>query len=208
MSTGANPAILKRFIKYLAIATVVMFTIWTMKQVFVDRPPGDYYVEEGGLRLQDKLYEKALVSFDNALKEQPDHRGALMGRGIAFMLMGRPTEAEAEFSYLIKYLERTLPESKDDRTGIGALASAYANRGILRDRTNRHELALEDYKKALNVDYEAVEGPGVVDRILYSAQPSTIEKRALYLQAQFKLPVAERVLRMPEQDDQQRMHKP
>ena len=107
-----NPAVLKRFIKYLAIATFVMFSVWVIKQVWVDRPPGDYYVEEGGLRLQDKLYDQALASFGMALEEQPDHRGALMGRAIAYMQSNRPAEAEAEFSYLIKYLERVLPATR------------------------------------------------------------------------------------------------
>ncbi len=201
-----NPAILKRFIKYLAIATFVMFSVWTITQVWVDRPPGDYYVEEGGLRLQDKLYDQALVAFNNALKEQPDHRGALMGRAITFMQSDRPSEAEAEFSYLIIYLEKHLID--DDRTGKGALAAAYANRGILHDRMGRPEKALADYKRALRVDFTAVEGPGVVDRILYEVQPSTIEKRAHYLRDQLKLPVDQRVLSNPELDDKQRMHKP
>lgn len=201
-----NPAVLKRFIKYLAIATFAMFSFWVVKQVWVDRPPGDFYVEEGGLRLQDKLYDQALEAFDNALREQPDHRGALMGRGIAFMQSNRPVEAEAEFTYLIKYLEKNVND--DDRTGIGVLAAAYGNRGILHDRMGRHEQALEDYKRALRVDFETVEGPGIVDRILYSVQPATIEKRAHYLRDQLKLPVDQRVLKMPEIDEKQRMHKP
>ena len=201
-----NPAVLKRFIKYLAIATFAMFSFWVVKQVWVDRPPGDFYVEEGGLRLQDKLYDQALEAFDNALREQPDHRGALMGRGIAFMQSNRPVEAEAEFTYLIKYLEKNVND--DDRTGIGVLAAAYGNRGILHDRMGRHEQALEDYKRALRVDFETVEGPGIVDRILYSIQPATIEKRAHYLRDQLKLPVDQRVLKMPEIDEKQRMHKP
>jgi len=201
-----NPAVLKRFIIYLAIATFAMFSVWTIREVWVDRPPGDYYVEEGGLRLQDKLYDQALEAFDNALREQPDHRGALMGRAIAFMQSDRPAEAEAEFTYLIKYLEANVQD--DDRTGIGALAAAYGNRGILHDRMGRHEKALADYKRALRIDFSSVEGPGVVDRILYSVQPATIEKRAHYIQDQLKLPPEQRVLKNAEIDAKQRMHKP
>jgi tetratricopeptide (TPR) repeat protein len=201
-----NPAVLKRFIIYLAIATFAMFSIWTIRQVWIDRPPGDYYVEEGGLRLQDKLYDQALEAFDNALKEQPDHRGALMGRAIAFMQSNRPAEAEAEFTYLIKYLESNVQD--DDLTGVGALAAAYGNRGILHDRMGRHEKALADYKRALRIDFSSVEGPGIVDRILYSVQPATIEKRAHYIQDQLKLPPEQRVLKNAEIDAKQRMHKP
>jgi len=201
-----NPAVLKRFIIYLAIATFAMFSVWTIRQVWIDRPPGDYYVEEGGLRLQDELYDQALVAFNNALNEQPDHRGALMGRAIAFMQSDRPAEAEAEFTYLIKYLEANVQD--DDLTGVGALAAAYGNRGILHDRMGRYEQALADYKRALRIDFSSVEGPGIVDRILYSVQPATIEKRAHYIQDQLKLPPEQRVLKNAEIDAKQRMHKP
>ena len=48
---------------------------------------------------------------------------------------------------LIIFLEKNLED--DDKTGIGTLAAAYANRGIIKDRNKNYEGALQDYVKAL-----------------------------------------------------------
>ena len=152
-------------------------------------------------------YDGALESFAKALAEQPDHRGALMGRAIIFLQTGRDEEAESEFNYLIDFLERTL--ESDDPTGRGVLAAAFANRGILYDRTARYEMALADYIRSLQIDAEAVSGPGIIDNIiLYSIDPSSVRDRAIYLKGQLDLPEDQRKMRIPELDDQQRMHKP
>lgn len=199
--------VLARFVKYLAITTFVMFTFWAGWQYLAPDQSGDYYVRQGDIRLSSGEFDAALESFDKALAEQANHRGALMGRAIVFMQSDRPVEAEAEFTYLIEYLTKTL--SDDDPTGRGALAAAYANRGILHDRLGRHEQALADYIKSMKVDYDTVEGPGVIDKILYNVDKwSSVRERAQYLYEQFKLPPDQRVLRMPELDAQQRMMKP
>jgi tetratricopeptide (TPR) repeat protein len=199
--------VLARFIKLMALATFVMFTFWVGWQYLAPEESGDYYVREGDIRLSDGLYDQAIAAFDKALAEQPGHRGALMGRAIAFMQSGRPVEAKAELDHLIKYLEKTGTDG--DPTGRGVLAAAYANRGILNDRQGRHEQALEDYIQSMKIDFETVEGPGVVDKILYNVDKwSSVKERAVYLHEQFQLPEDQRVLRMPELDAQQRMHKP
>ena len=113
----------------------------------------------------------------------------------------------AELDYLIAYLERTL--EPDDPTGVGALAAAYANRGIVYDRTGRYQAALDDYIAALKTDEDTVSGPDVVHKILYGSEDvSSVRKRAQYLYEQLQLPEDERRLRVPEIDAQQRMHKP
>jgi hypothetical protein len=54
-----------------------------------------------------------------------------------------------------------------------------------------------------------VEGPGVVHKILYgSDKVSSVRQRAIYLYEQFQLPEDQRILRIPELDAKQRMHKP
>ena len=96
-----------------------------------------------------------------------------------------------------------------DATGRGVLAAAYANRGIVHDRQGEYAKALEDYIGALKVDEGAVEGPGVIHKILYgSDRVSTVRDRARYLHEQLQKPEAERVMRIPELDARQRMHKP
>jgi len=206
MNPFSDPRVTRRFIILMAIATFVMFSVWAVINNYVQTPPGDYEVRQGDILLGDKEYEQALDRFNKALKVSPDHRGALMGRAVVFMQTGQIEEAEAEFTYLIKYLNENVED--DDRTGIGTLAAAYSNRGILFDRTGRHEEALDDYISALKTDEGAVDGPGIVDKILHRPNPSTVRKRAIYITEQLKLPEDQRLLRLPEKDNEERMYKP
>ncbi|PPR23473.1 MAG: hypothetical protein CFH40_01064 [Alphaproteobacteria bacterium MarineAlpha10_Bin3] len=202
-----NREILRRYVFLMGAATVVMFAVWAFTRQAVETPLGDYEVRQGDIFLSDEKYDGALERFTAALVIMPDHRGALMGRGIAYMQSGRIAEAEAEFTYLIGFLIKSL--EPDDLTGIGTLASAYTNRGILYDRTGRYQKALGDYIDALKTDAETVEGPGLIARVLYATpNPATVRKRAIYLQKQLALPPEKRFLRLPEKDDDQRMYKP
>lgn len=202
-----TPRVLRRFVILMAILTVGMFIFWDVLEEYVTREPGDYYTETGANRLVDGQYDQAIENFDKALEEAPNHRGALMGRAIAFMQTEAYPEAIAELDYLIDYLTQNL--AGEDKTGMGVLAAAHANRGIVHDRLGQHEAALRDYVEALRTDQGAVEGPGVVHKILYGSEfVSSVRERAEYLIEQFKLPEDQRLLRVPELDDLQRMYKP
>lgn len=202
-----NPRVLRRFVILMGIATFVAFSIWGVVHMMANQAPGDYHTRAGDILLSDKKYDEALASFDAALKEMPNHRGAIMGRGIVFLQTGKVREAKAEFTYLIEYLNKTL--QSDDPTGRGALAAAYANRGILLDRQGNFQEALNDYINALKTDMGALDGPNIFDKVLYGTpRPSTVQKRAQYLYEQLKLPPEKRLLRVPEIDAQQRMYKP
>ena len=202
-----NPLVLRRFVIIAAIATFAAFSLWTVLGLFVNEAPGDYFTRQGDIRLGEGKYAEAIESFDKALAEMPDHRGALMGRAIALLQWGRPAEAAAELTHLIGFLRRTL--APDDRTGRAVLAAAYANRSILRDRAARYEEALQDYLQALATDPGALDGPRLFDKILYGTpKPSLVRDRAVYLDRQLKLPPDERLLRVPEIDRRQRMYKP
>lgn len=203
----SNPRILKRFIILMAVATFVMFSVWAVIKMAKEEVPGDYEVRQGDIYLQDKLYEKALARFEEALKQQPDHRGAIGGKAAALISLERYQEADTVLTYLIDYLNRTLEE--DDPTGTGALSAAYANRGIIKDRQGRYEDALADYIKSINVDAEIADGPSWVDHLLYhNRKPSSVLSRAEYIYKQLKLPESERLMRIPELDEAQRMYKP
>jgi len=204
---SVNTNILKRFIIYMAILTFVMFTVWGFIRSFKDRPPGDYETEVCDIRLKDKKYDEALNAANKALSKTPNHRGAIMCRALVFISEKKYIDAEKELSYLIIFLENNLED--DDRTGIGTLAAAYANRGIIKDRNKNYEAALKDYVKALGIDYEAVAGPGLGTVILnYKFKSSSVKERALYLNEQLQLPEDERVLSIQELDEGQVMHKP
>ncbi len=199
--------VLKRFIVYMAILTFVMFTVWALVRSFMNRPPGDYETEVCDNRLKDKLYDKAIQAANTALEKTPNHRGAIMCKALVFISQKMYLEANEELNYLINFLEKTVED--DDRTGIGTLAAAYANRGIIKDRNKNYQGALQDYLKALGIDNEAVAGPGLGTIILnYKFKSSSVKERALYLNEQLQLPEDERVLSIEELDAGQVMHKP
>ena len=191
----------------MAILTFVMFTIWGFVRSFMNRPPGDYETEVCDIRLKDKKYDQALEAANKALNKTPNHRGALMCKALVFISEKKYTEADRTLTNLIIFLEKNLEE--DDRTGIGTLAAAYANRGIIKDRNKNYEEAFKDYVKALGIDHEAVAGPGLGTIILnYKFKSSSVKERALYLNEQLQLPEDERVLSIKELDEGQVMHKP
>ena len=205
MDVKAN--IIKRFVIYMAILTFIMFTVWGFVKSFMNRPPGDYETEVCDIRLKDKKYDEALEAANIALEKTSNHRGAMMCKSLVFISQKKYVKADRVLSDLIIFLEKNLEE--DDKTGIGTLAAAYANRGIIKDRNKNYEEALKDYVKALGFDHESVAGPGLGTIILnYKFKSSSVKERALYLNEQLQLPENERVLSIKELDEGQVMHKP
>tara|TARA_Y100000590_G_scaffold61013_1_gene65133 strand:- start:36 stop:620 length:585 start_codon:yes stop_codon:yes gene_type:complete len=191
----------------MAILTFVMFTVWAFVRSFMNRPPGDYETEVCDIRLKDKKYQQAMEAANKALTKTPNHRGAMMCKALIFISEKKYIEADEVLSDLIIFLENNL--EKDDKTGVGTLAAAYANRGIIKDRNKNYQEALKDYVNALGIDHEAVAGPGLGTVILnYKFKSSSVKERALYLNEQLQLPEEERVLSIEELDEGQVMHKP
>ena len=204
---SVNARVLKRFVIYMAILTFVMFTVWALVRSFMNRPPGDYETEVCDIRLKDKKYGEAIVAANTALQKTPNHRGAIMCKALVFISDKKYKKANDQLNFLINFLEKNMED--DDKTGIGTLAAAYANRGIIKDRNEDYEEALKDYVKALGIDHDAVAGPGLGTVILnYKFKSSSVRERALYLNEQLQLPKNERILKIEELDKGQVMHKP
>lgn len=203
-----SPGVLRRFITLMVIALVGLVVYVTILEPwFVASPPGDYETRHCDNRLSEGEFEKAIDWAGEALAKSPEHRGAMMCRAIAFHQLGRTVEAEAAYTALIAFLEGTL--TGDDPTGLGTLAAAYANRGILHDQAGRHARALADYEQALSLDPEAVAGPDIFHRILHNPRPSSIDGRAAFLREQLALPEDQRGrLVNPDASARQKMHKP
>ena len=68
---------------------------------------------------------------------------------------------------------------------------------------------LADYIAALKIDEEALEGPNLLEKVIYGTpRPALVRGRAIYLQKQLALPEDQRLMRVPEKDADQRMYKP
>ena len=174
------------------LAIIGLIFYW---RVGVEKEPGEYNVRKGNYRLEDGQYEEAVKEFSEALGKNPDHAMARLGLAVTYMQMGKEYEAMQEFNLVIE----NNPE----------LAPAYADRGILYDRMGEHRKALADYKKAIELDEEILRGPGWLWRFMRNIdeKPPTIGERAAYLEAELAKPEEERLLRIPEVDEKQRMYK-
>ena len=185
-----------RTLKTIAIAMAVLFIGWATYDRFVaDVAPGDMAYHAGNRAFEDAEYARAAADYRQALAEAPDHIWALRGLARTLHLQGQYEESLALYDQAI--------ERDPD------FAGTYANRGILLDSMGRHEDALDDYDRALALDAEVAEGPHWLTRFLRNQPeaPPTIVDRARYLRAELAKPEAERVLRVPDIDGQQRSYK-
>lgn len=160
-----------------------------------DRDPGDAAALAGDRAFQDRNFDRALAEYQAALEQDPEHGHALMGKANALVELQRFDDAIAAY-------DRYAEEIDSDFAGV------YANRGIAFDRIGEHEVALQDYRKAMALDPSVDEGPGWLTKFLHmdsSGQP-TIGDRARYIESQLALPETERKLADPDVDGQQRSY--
>lgn len=187
---------LYQVLKWTAIVMAVTWVAWTFyDSYFSPRESGDTAYLTAERAFTDAQYVDALQQFDQALAENPQHIAALRGKARSLLQLERYSEALQAFNHAIAQA----PE----------FAASYANRGILYDRLGNYEAALADYEHALKLDAELAKGPGWMTRFfrLQTEKPATIDARARYLKAELAKPEAERVLRQPETDAQQRPYK-
>lgn len=183
-------------LKVLALVAMLLPFGYLAYDSFVpSRAPGDIEAVAGDRAFQDRRYERALSRYQEALELAPDHGHALLGKANTLVELGRLNEAIAAYDRYIREID-------------GDFAGVYANRGIAFDRMGEHELALQDYRKALAMDSTVDDGPGWLTQFLYidTHNQPTIRDRADYLAVQLALPEEERVLAVPELDGEQRAY--
>ncbi len=187
---------LYQFLKYTAIVLALGWLAWGIYDgFFIDRKPGDTEYHAANKLFEDAAYDRALESYEDALGKNPIHIHAMRGRARSLMQLGRFGDALVMF-------DETIALEPD-------FAGTYANRGILHDRMGNHELALQDYVTALQLDPEIAEGPHWLTRFLRNQpeRPPGIAERAAYIALELEKPESERLLKVPEIDAEQRSYK-
>jgi tetratricopeptide (TPR) repeat protein len=182
-----------RFLKITAILLTVVWVGWSAYDSFFrDTKPGDTAYFAANKLFEDGQYARALNAYNQALQQAPDHVYALRGKAQSLLQLGRYGESLEAFNSAIQ---------RDPQ-----FAASYANRGILYDRMGRYEKAIEDYEHALRLDSHLADGPNWLTRFLrlQPEKPPTIADRARYLREELDKPEKDRLLRVPETDQQQR----
>ncbi|WP_455206674.1 tetratricopeptide repeat protein [Kaarinaea lacus] len=185
-----------KFLKYTAITLTIAWVGWSIYDSFMaDVNPGDSAHLAADKFFEDGNYERALQEYELALQEVPGHIHALRGKARSLMQLNRYDEALQVFNIAIAQEPQ--------------FAGTYANRGILYDRMGQYQKAIEDYEHALALNSELAEGPNWLTRFLrlQPERPPTIADRAQYLKQELEKPESERILKVPEDDQQQRPYK-
>lgn len=187
---------LYKFLKWTAITLGAAWIGWSLYDLMLrEHTPGDFEFKRAEQFFADDEYASALEMYDSALEENPEHIYALRGKARTLLQLERFHDALAVYETVL---------AKQPEVGVN-----YANRGILFDRMGEYEKAIADYDTALKLDPELDEGPHWLTRFLRNLpdKPPTIGDRADYLRAELAKPPEQRVLRVPEIDEQQRTYK-
>jgi len=95
-------------------------------------------LEEGKVSLTNNEFEKALLLFNNYLKEHTNHADALFFRGICYRKLGNYKESIQDFTAVID----KLPDE----------ATIYSERGVSHYHQKNYEAALMDLNKAVDLE--------------------------------------------------------
>ena len=155
------------------------------------RPPELKHYLTANTAFKDKNYDLSLEEYFNALKYNKLDVYIIEGIARSYMELNQYLEAK-EYFYMAIDLNPNF-------------APAYANLGVLYDRQKQYMKAVSYYKKAISIDNELSEGMHWLDRLLYDVRetPPTILERSKYIEEQLKLPLNERVLSVPQLDEEQ-----
>ena len=103
---------------------------------------GRNYLSLGSLFFQRGYLDQAAVSFQQALRDDPESAEALYGIGSVYLNQGRNARAQEMFERCVK-LKANYPDTLPD---------AWNNLGVLATRENRVADAVEDFQRALSLN--------------------------------------------------------
>lgn len=185
-----------RMVKYVAIAMVIAWVGWSIVDTFfIERVPGNTAYQQGNILFEDGDYGQALEHYDEALAANPELPAYVRAKARTLMQLERYDESLYWFNRAVELQP--------------FFGGTYANRGILYDRMGEYEKAVADYEKSLELDDTVAEGPHWLIRFLRNQPepPPTVADRMAYLKQELAKPEGERLLRVPELDEQQRTYK-
>ncbi len=111
----------------------------------------DQAIMDGLSQLNLNKPEKAIKSFERAIKIDAKQAGGYLGRANSLNTLGRHKEAIADYNHALKIDPN--------------MANAYANRGIAHAQLGEIAKAIADYEKALALDPKIDDPPGFVKRL-------------------------------------------
>lgn len=180
----------------IALGLTIAWIAWSLYDgAFKEMSDGESHYHAANKYFEDGRYDDALDSYRNSIAENPQLIHANRGIARSLLLLERYDEALNVFN---KVIEQE-PE----------FSASYANRGILHDHMQNYTAAIADYEKAIKLDPEIADGPTWITRFLrnQAEKPPTILDRMNYLQAEMSKPEDQRVLQLPEKDEEQRPYK-
>lgn len=180
----------------IALGLTIAWVAWSLYDgAFKEKLHGESHYHAANKYFEDGKFDDALISYQKAVVENPQFIHASRGIARSLMMLERYEEALDVFD---KVIEKE-PE----------FSASYANRGILHDRMHNYTAAITDYEKAILLNPEISKGPSWITRFLrnQAEKPSTILDRMKYLQAEMSKPEDQRILQLPEKDDEQRPYK-
>jgi len=175
----------------ISIILFVLFTVWLLFEHFINRPPELRYYLSANTDFKDKRYDRSLENYLKAYSYDQNDVYIIEGIARSYMELN-------DFKNSFKYFNLAIKTDK-------LFAPAYANLGVLFDRNKDYISAIKYYEIALSLDNDLSTGMHWIDRLLYDVRetPATIIDRANYLEKQLSLPISERVLSIPNIDEQQ-----
>ncbi len=117
--------------KEYAKAEVIYFTI------LAEEPSAQIHNWLGTLYLKEKLYTKALVSFSNALKLNPDYYRARYNRALIYSMLDEHEKAIRDYKAVI--------------TGFENHAKSHFNMGVLYYQKKEYALAIAAFKRTSEI---------------------------------------------------------